>query len=48
MQSNEVIVTSDIDIGARFREAIAAREIFFMLAWRLFYVSEDKVIEKMI
>jgi len=44
----DAIIYGKIEFLDRFLLVGLASLIFFMLSWRLFYVSEDKVIEKMI
>jgi lipopolysaccharide transport system permease protein len=44
----DVIVGGTMEYPERFLFVSVLAFIFFMLAWRLFFVSEDKVIEKMI
>lgn len=44
----DLIIYGNIEYWDKFIILSIFSFIFFMLAWRLFYVSEDKVIEKMI
>ena len=44
----DFIITGNMDHWDRFLILAVLSLVFFLLAWRLFYVSEDKVIEKMI
>ena len=44
----DAIIYGKIENLDKFLILGLASFIFFMLSWRLFYVSEDKVIEKMI
>jgi lipopolysaccharide transport system permease protein len=44
----DLILYGSMDNPDRFLAASLASFIFFMLSWRLFFVSEDRVIEKMI
>lgn len=44
----DLIIYGQIDYPERFLFVAFLSFIFFMLSWRLFFVSEDRVIEKMI
>lgn len=46
--ARDLIVDGVIHYPDRYLVVAAASFIFFMLSWRLFFVSEDKVIERMI
>jgi lipopolysaccharide transport system permease protein len=44
----DLIIYGYIEYPERFLAAALVSFIFFMLAWRLFFVSEDRLIEKLI
>jgi lipopolysaccharide transport system permease protein len=44
----DIIISGEISNPDRFLYVSIASFIFFLIAWRLFYVSEDKVIEKLL
>lgn len=46
--ARDLIIEGTIYYPERYLVAAISAFIFFMLAWRIFYVSEDKVIERMI
>ncbi|MBE0573514.1 ABC transporter permease [Candidatus Dojkabacteria bacterium] len=46
--ARDIIVEGTIHYPERYLLVAAISFVFFMLSWRLFYVSEDKVIERMI
>ena len=46
--ARDLIVDGVVHFPDRYLAVAVASFIFFMLSWRLFFVSEDKVIERMI
>jgi lipopolysaccharide transport system permease protein len=44
----DLIIYGRMDHGARFIYASIFAFLLFMISWRLFYISEDKIVEKMI
>jgi ABC-type polysaccharide/polyol phosphate export permease len=46
--ARDLIIEGTIYYPERYLVVAIGAFVFFMLAWRIFYVSEDKVIERMI